>query len=116
MLDLKSSKKSWEAELGSTPEGAISVMPADEPEGPEYPYGTQLDLDRRLINDLDLGDMNAGDRVKIVAIGKVMSVRVADADERTQSMTIQIQKMEITPKADADGLMRKTIAREVFED
>ena len=116
MLDLKSSKKDWEDEYGSTPEGAISVMPADENEGPDYPYGTSLDLDRRLINDLDLGGVTAGDRLKIVAIGKVVSVRVSDSDNRTQSMTIQLQKMEIMPKSDADGLMRKTVAREVFED
>ena len=117
MLDLKLSKKSWESEEGSTPEGAISVMPADQPpEGPDYPYGTQLDLDRRMIGDLDLGGVDAGARLKIVAIGKVMAVRISDKDEEVESMTIQLQKINIIPKEDADRLTRKNIAREIYED
>ncbi len=94
MLIPKKTKKQLEAEAKESP------VTSSEYEQDRYPYGLELTLDKREIDKLNLGSFQAGTMVSIEGMGKVTRVNITDkGKERTRhSISIQVQKVGITPK------------------
>lgn len=63
-----------------------------------YPFGLELMLDRETLDKLEAGSMNVGDKVRVVAVAEVESVRQermqGEQDER--HVTLQITDMELS--------------------
>ena len=74
-----------------------SEVPSGDRE--RYPYGLRINLDKEEISKLGLGEIEAGSKVNIAAIGKVISVSTNDEETgRTRhSVSIQIQKLGVKP-------------------
>lgn len=74
-------------------------------DGPDYPWGFELEIEKDQIKKLGIEGLEAGEMVMIQAVGKVTRVSVTDRDkgDDTKSMSIQIQKMEINNRDDAEA-------------
>lgn len=111
MIDLKLSKKEKRQLTGTSPVAVGS-------NGPEYPFGTEINLETDQIKKLSLDEAEPGDMVRIEAIGKVIRLNINEKDKSqvTKSLSIQMQKMGIMIEETAKQKMRKEVAKEVFED
>lgn len=109
MIDLKMSNKEKKSQY--------SGKPVTHGDIPPYPWWTQLHLGTEDIKKMKVGGMEAGAMVCINAMAKVSEVRIQDAGKgnKVESMTIQIQKIEVIPQEDAHKKMRKEVAKEVWE-
>lgn len=70
--------------------------------GDEYPWGSRLRFEKPEIDKLDaLKKAQAGDQVKIVAVGKVIEVSTSSSENTNgrHSVEVQIQKIEVSGKA-----------------
>jgi hypothetical protein len=87
MIDLKNTKKQ-KKEINEAPSSEES----------RYPWGTRLRFEKPQLDKMDvLKKADAGDKVKITAIGKVIEVSSSASENGRdhQSVEIQIQKIEI---------------------
>lgn len=74
------------------PEGLI------DDEEARYPWGTRLDLEDELVDEVGVGDMNVGDEVRIVATGFIQSTsdyKRSDGDGGESRKTVAIQFTEL---------------------
>ena len=73
----------------------------------KYPWGLRFNLQKTEIEKLNAGKLEAGDKVRLVAEGKVIEKRVTDSAEpgrdNSATLEIQIQSMAFTNKSDFDG-------------
>lgn len=93
MIDLKRPKKTKKQLKNEAVENGIGYM--DE----KYPYGSRLRFNKPEIDKLDaLKKANAGEKVTIKAIGKVIEVSTANSENGKDhhSVEVQIQKIEIS--------------------
>lgn len=76
----------------------------NESDGPEYPYGLCLNLEKEQIEKLGLGTPKAGSRFMLHAMIEVKSVTTSDqADGKGyQSMSLQITDMALEKDNDMD--------------
>jgi len=66
------------------------------PEFDEYPYGTRINLDKVLSKRFGAEGLNAGDKVEIRAVGKVVSINSYDTEkEKSRHVEIQLTSMAI---------------------
>ena len=81
-----------------------TAMPA-EAEGPEYPYGICLNLEKEEIGKLGLGTPKAGSKMMLHAMVEVKSVTVSDqADGKGyKSLSLQITDMAIEKPGKMDS-------------
>ena len=106
MIDLKlpkKTKKEMEKE-------ATIGYPYD---GDTYPYGCKLRFEKEQIEKIGaLKSMNAGDKVRLIAVGTITSVDIHDkADDKKsrRSVEIQIEKIDIPdPNSEDAGFKQFT--------
>ena len=68
----------------------------DSPDFEEYPYGTRINLDKVLSKRFGADSLNAGDKVEIRAVGKVVSINIYDTEkEKSRHVEIQLTSMAI---------------------
>jgi len=101
MIDLKVPKKS-KKELATE----MSVGYPDD--GDTYPYGCKLRFETEQIEKISaLKEVNAGDKVRLVAVGTVTSIDIHDrADDKKsrRNVEVQIEKIDIAdPKSEKAG-------------
>lgn len=68
---------------------------------PKYPYGLEIHLEKEQVDKIAAArSLKAGDSVKIVASGKVTSVRMSERDDgkTDHSVNIQIESLNIPDK------------------
>lgn len=71
-----------------------------------YPWGTRVSFEKPEIDKIKaLQGVNAGDKVVIQAVGKVVEVRVTDAEDGRahHSVEIQLQKVHIGNQDEEDA-------------
>lgn len=109
MIDLKITEKDREK----------TEMPVMDSSGnvPRYPYWAELRLEGDLVKKLKLTNAKGDDTMKLEADIKVKEIRFKDSGKgnEVESLTIQIQKMGICSKDDAEKKMRKEVEKEVYE-
>ena len=96
LVDLKLPKKT-KAQLKKEMEPTIGIEDREK-----YPWGAKLNFDKEQIEKIKgLQSVAGGEKVEIRAIGKVVEVRITDAEEgrKRHNVEIQVQKIAITPKA-----------------
>lgn len=72
-----------------------------------YGYGTCIQLEEEQVKGLNIGNLQAGTRVRIIAFGVIESVRVYVGEGEGKNMSIQLTDMEATPATAADGAAQK---------
>ena len=93
LVDMKLPKKSKKERFAEMPK----MSAEDEP---RYPYGLELRFERDSIKKLSiLKSLEHKDRVAVTATGFVQSINVADDGKTIQGMTIQLQKIALSPGA-----------------
>lgn len=92
--------------------GKMNPPALAEPEGPEYPYGICLNLEKEQIDKLGLGTPKAGARLMLHAMVEVKSVTVSDqADGKGyKSLSLQITDMAL----EKPGMSDKEIAGALY--
>ena len=89
----------------SPKESKEMMKPQVGKDGPSYPYGLRLNLDRECIDKLNMGRMpKIGSEVTILAKAKVESVSERDSTDSGKHRTLELQITELgleTPKLDA---------------
>lgn len=92
LVDMKLSKKETKESRGIT-------APSLKDEGPQYPWGLSITLEKDALEklDMDAGDFTVGQIVTIHAEAKVTRLSIS-SNEKNQSsdVQLQIQKMEIS--------------------
>lgn len=81
---------------GKTTDEMLEVAPTGEPsQGPHYPYGTCLDFNRELLEELpSITKIQAGTEVNIVAKGFIKEIRI-DETKKPQNVSLQITDIAI---------------------
>lgn len=84
-------------------------------EAPRYPYGTSLYLDEVALKKLGL-DVEVGDEVNIVAVGKVTGMSShEDADGgKHETLDIQLTSMSVEDPDEADEALESPTARKLY--
>lgn len=74
-------------------------------EQPDYPWGVSLSFDDADVSELGLDKMSAGEMVSIKGVGKVTAKHISqnDGEDKHESVTIQVQKIEIKGHGDAEA-------------
>ena len=90
-----------------------TVPVASEPEGPEYPYGICLNLNKETIEKLGLGTPKAGATLMLHAMVEVKSVTVTDEKDGKgyKSMDLQITDMALEK---GGGMGTKKVAESLY--
>jgi hypothetical protein len=71
-------------------------LPDSEPVAERYPWGLRLNLTKKEIDKIKgLSDMDAGEKVAIQAIGKIIEVRKTTTDKGNDSLSMEIQIQKI---------------------
>lgn len=106
MINLKMSKKDKEKEY---PVEATNI------DIPDYPYGFCLSVDNKYVEALGLSDVEAGTKVSISGVGKVVGVNIDESEsDRTEHVRIQIQKIEVELDEDTEKRVRREVEKEVY--
>jgi hypothetical protein len=107
MVNMKMSRK--ETEKTAPPAGVAT-------EGPEYPYGLCLNLEREQIDKLGLGTPKAGSKMMLHAAVEVKSVTVTDekGGKGYKSLSLQITDLalEAIGGRNNDNLAKSLYAKE----
>jgi hypothetical protein len=104
------SLKLTKAEKKEMYDGPGAASNTEDYGGPEYPYGTRLDFDEKLVDKLDIGDLNVDDKVMVRAVGRVVSKSVNDSDRQDgprKRIEIQMTAIEIGEDLDVKTRERK---------
>jgi hypothetical protein len=104
------SLKLTKAEKKEMYDSPVAASKTEDYGGPEYPYGTRLDFDGKLVDKLDIGDLNVDDKVMVRAVGRVVSKSVNDSDRQDgprKRIEIQMTAIEIGEDLDVKTRERK---------
>jgi len=90
-------------------ESGEAVMPASE-DAYGYPYGLKVCVENEKIDELGIGALKVGDKVKFVAEGEVVGTNKEEYEGKiNQRCEIQIQGLEVdTGKKDGDDDINET--------
>lgn len=92
LVSLKLTPEEKRKEMGMS---MLGQPPEQEDDKEKYPYGTHLYLEGDIIAKLGLGNVQAGAKVRIVAIGAVEKVEVEAGDTQVSCVGIQITDMAV---------------------
>lgn len=97
MIDMKNTEK---------PKGGTMLSPV-EADTPEYPYGLRLSLEEADLQKLGMtGSPELDSEFKLTALVCVVSVSQHESegsDGKKRSLSLQIERMELTPAAEEDN-------------
>lgn len=109
MISLKMTKKEKDERSAESPKSEST---------PEYPWGTTLTFNDENVAKVGLEKADIDDEYHIEGIGKIVNISSHENSDGTkrQSVELQVQKIEIMTKPDANKKMRKEVADEVWAD
>ncbi|MCK4787651.1 MAG: hypothetical protein KAV87_28105 [Desulfobacteraceae bacterium] len=84
-------------------ECCVTEMPRKKKKTKEYPWSMNVNLQTEDMKtlDIDVSEMKTGDKMYLHAEVEVTSLEVSERDgKKRQSMTIQMQQMDLVPKKD----------------
>lgn len=93
----------------------VKEMAVASPYEEEYPWGARLRFEDDDIGKLGLGKVNAGDKVGITAIGKIIEVHTHEGSNRKNHKSVEIQIQEIDIET-SNKKIRNKIAEEVWDE
>jgi len=92
--------------------------PAIKPsEGPKYPYGLALNLDKDTVEKLSLEDCQVGDEYDLIAKGKITSMSENDTEDGqyNKSVTLQLTSIGVSDSyGNKDNLLGQDREKEVM--
>ena len=99
--------------------GQGAALPTKSEEGPLYPYGLELSLEKSSIDKLgiDFKKMSVGDEIDISCKGKItrLSTNERSGGEADKSMSIQITDMAIDHSDELDWETKSDKATEIMK-
>ena len=77
-------------------------------DGDYYPYGTEIDLDTKLIGELGIFELDVEDLVEIKAVGFINSKNEHNSSggEPRKSLSIQITEIKVKRKTEDDDRVK----------
>lgn len=81
----------------------------------QYPYGSRLSFDKEEIAKIkSLQNIQAGAKVNIQAVGKVIEVRVVDAEgtRKRHNIEIQVQRIAVADQSTYSEAFKEATAQE----
>ena len=97
---------STEIKKGKSTGASSAPVACCESEGPQFEYGTRVELSGDLLDRLGLsvGDFTIGQEIKVAGSGKVVSVSSSEYEgSKSQSVDIQIEDIGVEPKSIASA-------------